>query len=141
MLDKYSANSLVFHTGDFGGFPLATELNSWHDQQHAVDILEINDFQQHYQAIDIKNWIVVGAHWQRCTHDKPLGFINLLKIKHQDPDFRVFSLPQCTAKFMLDDCQNDNIDNPITTTCKDQDYYDDSLSWHQQADCFELVCQ
>ena len=141
VLSNYSANSLIFHTGTFGDLPLAHELKPWQNKKHARDIMNLTGFQKHYQTANVKNWIVVGAHWQRCTHDKPLGFVNLLNIKQQDPDFRVFSLPECTAKFVLDDCNNDNINNPIVRTCQDDDYYNDSLSWRKDFNYFELVLE
>ena len=139
VLKNYTAGSLVFHTGTFGDLPLARELKPWHDKNHAIDIMNMSSFQQHCKITNIKNWIVVGAHWQRCTHNKPLGFKNLLNIKQQDPDFRVFSLPECTARFVFDDAHNDNIGNPISTICRDEDYHSDGLSWSKDSEYFELV--
>jgi hypothetical protein len=141
VLKNYSANSLIFHTGTFGDLPLARELQPWHNETHAIDCMNLAFFQQHCQITDIKNWIVVGAHWQRCTHDKPMGFINLLNIKQQNPDFRVFSLPECTARFVFDDVDNDNISNPISRICRDEDYHSDGLAWRKNSEFFELVLQ
>ncbi len=139
VLNNYSANSLVFHTGTFGELPLARELEHWHNKRNAVDIMDLTLFQQHCKIINIKNWIVVGAHWQRCTHDKPLGFKNLLNIKQQYPDFRVFSVPECTARFVFDDADNDNIGNRVCRICQDEDYHSDDISWRKESEYFELV--
>lgn len=138
ILFKYQANNLVFHTGEFGGFTLATQLQEWHQQGNAVDVMDLQHFERHYKARQIYNWILVGAHWQRCTHDKPLGFYNLLDLKRLDPQLRIFSQMNCTLKFV-----NNDIDNPVVTVCDQQDYWNDKqdtgLIWQQNGKLPELV--
>jgi hypothetical protein len=134
VLKKYQASRLIFCTGSYGSLPLAQELNHWHSQSLAMDLQNINIFQQHYQKINVKNWIVVGAHWQRCTHDKPLGFHNLLLLKQQDPELRIYSHMDCTVKFL-----NDALDHPVVTTCSESDYQQDSLNWKITGRLAELI--
>jgi hypothetical protein len=136
VLKKYQVASLVFSTGSYGDLPLAHELNKWHAQSTAVDIQDIGLFQQHYQKINVKNWIVVGAHWQRCTHDKPLGFYNLLTLKQQDPELRIYSLAECTVKFL-----NNDVGCPIVSVCNQSDYVVDSLHWKPNGKLPELLLQ
>lgn len=133
-LTKYRAKNLVFHTGEYGDLPLARSLKTWHWQGHAVDILDLNYFQRHYRARNLYNWIVVGAHWQRCTHEKPLGFYNLLDIKHIDPRFRIFSQIDCTIKFV-----NNDIDHPAVAVCQWTDYEQDGLIWSPNGKLPELI--
>ena len=138
-LEPYHAQNLVFHTGTFGNLPLAHALKSWHDQTNAVDINDLNYFRDHYIKVDVKNWVVVGAHWQRCTHDKILGFKNLYDLKQQYSDLHIFSRPACTANFVMQDSENDNIGNPIVRLCEPNHYDNDSLKWQKHLDLFELV--
>ena len=136
-LEKYQPQNLVFHTGVYGSLPLACELVPWYRQGNAVDIMDIIMFDQHYRAREIFNWIVVGAHWQRCTHEKSLGFFNLLDLKKIDSRLRVFSHQDCTVKFL-----NDDIDNPVVTTCNESDYQpcnNRGLIWQSHGSLHELV--
>jgi hypothetical protein len=126
--------NLVFHTGVYGDQPLSSALQSWSEQVNSIDIMWLEDFARHYQARKIFNWIVVGGHWQRCTHTKPLGFYNLLDLKKLDSQLRIFSYPECTVKFV-----NDDIEHPIVSTCKNYDYQQDNLIWQAQDRLFELV--
>lgn len=142
ILAKYQPKNLVFHTGTFGGFPLATELKAWQQQGNAIDIvgdhLESNwplqYFEQHYQNRNLYNWIVVGAHWQRCTHDKPLGFYNLLDLKKIDPRMRIFSHMDCTVKFL-----NNDLERPELSTLTARDYEQDGLIWRPNNKLPELI--
>jgi hypothetical protein len=133
-LQKYPTKNLVFHTGNFGSFPLSRALKTLYSQGNAVDIMNINYFSRHYQARNLYNWIVVGAHWQRCTHEKPLGFYNLLDLKKIDSKLRVFSHMTCTVKFT-----NNNIDDPEVGICTQKDYDKDSLVWRPNGYLPELV--
>jgi hypothetical protein len=133
-LSKYQATNLVFHTGEFGSLPLATRLLPWHREGTAVNIMDIQHFARHYQDRQLYNWIVVGAHWSRCTHEKPLGFYNLLDLKKLDPRLKIFSHMDCVLKFL-----NDDLDNPEVTTCSDLDYQQDSLTWRITGRVAELI--
>jgi hypothetical protein len=134
ILDQYQAKNLVFHTGDFGDLPLAQKLQSWHQQGNAVDIMDLQYFERHYRARDLYNWIVVGGHWQRCTHHKPLGFYTLLNFKKLDPRLRIFSHSDCTVKFL-----NNDIDTPELDICNSTDYELDSLTWESDGKLYELT--
>lgn len=135
VLEPYREKNLVFHTGVYGSHDLATDLQPWTEQHNAVDIMVLEDFARHYQARKIFNWIVVGGHWQRCTHTKPLGFENLLDLKKLDSRLRVFSEPRCTVKMV-----NDDIDFPIVSVCTDRDYQQDGyFIWEKFGDFFELT--
>lgn len=133
-LSKYRADNMVFHTGEFGNYRLAEKLLPWYRQGNAVDILDLEVWTRHYQARNLRSWIVVGAHWQRCTHEKPLGFANLLDIKKLDPELRIFSHMDCTVKFL-----NNNLENPICTTCNELDYQQDVFQWKITGRIAELV--
>jgi len=133
-LSKYQADNLVFHTGEFGSHSLSSKLKPWSRQGNAVDFLKLESWTRHYQARELYNWMVVGAHWQRCTHEKPLGFYNLLDIKKLDPRLRVFSHMDCTVKFL-----NNDLENPIATTCCELDYQQDTLQWKITGRVAELV--
>jgi hypothetical protein len=133
-LVKYHATNLVFHTGEYGSHSLARQLHSWYNQGHSIDILDLEVWKKHYQAREIYNWIVVGAHWQRCTHEKPLGFYNLVDTMRLDSRLRIFSHMDCTIKFV-----NNDIERPIITTCTELDYQLDTLTWKMNGRLPELV--
>ena len=133
-LAKYDADNLVFHTGEFGSHRVADKLRPWHQQGNAVNFLKLERWTRHYQDRELYNWMVVGAHWQRCTHEKPLGFYNLLDIKKLDPRLRVFSHMDCTVKFL-----NNDLEKPVCTTCCELDYQQDSLQWKITGRVAELV--
>lgn len=133
-LTKYHAQNCVFHTGTFGNLPLAHELRWWHRRGNAVNIWDLGNFERHYKDREIFDWIVVGAHWRRCTHEKPLGFYNLLDLKHLDPNLRIYSHMDCTAKFV-----NDDIAAPQLATCSAQDYNTDNLKWRANGRLPELI--
>lgn len=135
-LSRYPIKNKVFHTGQYGGLPLADKLQEWNQDVNSREIMEISLFQDYYQQQKIFNWIVVGAHWQRCTHDKPLGFLNLLELKKQDPVLQIYSHQECTVKFL-----NDDIDNPIVDTLNAQDYEKDSLTWRPNGNLHELILE
>jgi hypothetical protein len=135
-LSKYKIANMVFHTGEFGSLSLAAVLESWRLLPNSYNIQHIEDFQRHYLAQNIHSWIVIGAHWQRCTHDKPLGFKNLLQLKTQDSALQIYSHQNCTVKFV-----NNDLDNPIVSTLNEQDYQLDSLTWKPNGNLFELVLE
>ena len=133
-LESFNLIDCVFHTNTYGDLSLSYTLTDWRKTLNYRDIMSINGFKQHYYNINLRNWIVVGAHWQRCTHDRPLGFHNLLQLKKHDVDLRIYSLPNCTAKFV-----NNNIDFPIVDVCGTADYQKDSLRWQWHGNFMELV--
>jgi hypothetical protein len=133
-LFRHKNNCLVFCTGDFGSLLLSNKLQSWKQQYDSIDCWNPQYFQQYYQSKKLYNWIVAGAHWQRCTHDKPLGFYNLLKLKQQDSKLRIFSHSDCTLKFL-----NDDIEHPRVAVCNKSDYDQDTLKWKSTGKLFELM--
>jgi len=136
VLFRHRTNSLVFCTGEYGNLPLSDKLQSWKQQYDSIDCQNPYVFQQYYQSKKLYNWIVVGAHWQRCTHDKPLGFYNLLKLKQQDSNLRIFSHSDCTIKFL-----NNDLEHPIVSVCNKSDYDQDTLTWKSAGKLFELMIQ
>lgn len=133
-LQKYNINRLVFHTGTFGDLPLANQLQAWESLPQSRTIMNTIEFKRHYQQIELYDWIVVGAIWQICTHDKPLGFLNLLDLKKQDPKLRIYSHMSCTIKYQDTTCAP-----PVLATCVDQDYEMDNLIWRQNGQLQELM--
>jgi hypothetical protein len=136
VLFRHRTNSLVFCTGDYENLPLSNKLQSWKQQYDSIDCQDPQQFQWYYQSKKLYNWIVVGAHWQRCTHDKPLGFYNLLDLKQQDPQLRIFSHSDCTIKFL-----NNDLEHPQVTLCNKSDYDQDTLIWKSAGKLFELMTQ
>lgn len=136
ILPRYNLRSLVFHTNLIDDFILSTELQIWHDQANAVDIMSPAGFQHHYQKTNLQNWIVVGAHWQNCMHERPLGFKSLLELKQQDSQLRIFSHMDCTVKFAPD---NIEFLNPQVSTLTELDYKNDSLIWATNGKLSELL--
>ena len=135
-LTKYQIKSMIFHTGNYGGLPLAIELQSWAKLPNSQNIMDLQVFQDYYKKVAVQDWIVVGAHWQRCTHDKPLGFHNLLKLKKQDPELRIYSHKVCTVKFV-----NNDIEHPVVSTLDSQDYAQDTLHWKLNGNLYELLIE
>jgi len=134
VLFRHRTNSLVFCTGDYGNLPLSNKLQSWKQQYDSIDCQNPQYFQTYYQSKKLYNWIVAGAHWQRCTHDKPLGFYNLLELKQQDSQLRIFSHSDCTIKFL-----NNDLAHPQVSICNKLDYDQDTLTWKSTGKLFELM--
>ena len=141
VMNRCQPRAMVFHTSDYGGIPLAFQLNKYHDMPTSVDIYELEQFSEFYKRIGVTNWLVVGAHWQICTHDRPLGFDNLLALKQQDSALRIYSRTDCLVKFTMDTSNNDNINNPIVEICNVADFENDRLHWECQGKLFELQLQ
>ena len=133
-LESFNLVNCVFHTNTYGDLPLSKVLAVWRKTRDHCDIMLIDGFKQHYQKKNLRHWAVIGAHWQRCTHDRPLGFHNLLQLKKQDVNLHIYSLPNCTAKFV-----NNNIDIPIIDVCDVIDYQKDSLHWQWNGNLMELL--
>ena len=130
---EYNLHSFVFLTSDFAPKPTADLLQTWENKPSSKHIRSLSVFENHINHTDIKNWLVVGGHWGFCTHDKSLGFFNLLKLKQQDPSLRFYSLADSTAKFVVN-----NGDQSVLTTCCQDDYEHDSLQWNWQGLLAEL---
>lgn len=129
ILQTYKVNCRIFHTNSFGGHALANKLQAWHALPKSKNIDSLDQF----ELSGLDHWIVVGAHWQRCTHDRPLGFNALLQMKKSNSQLKIYSLGLATAKFV-----NDNIDQPIVSICTEQDYLVDQLTWKVQGKLVEL---
>jgi hypothetical protein len=108
---------------------------SWQNHENSANIENIENFQTYYQKLQIFDWIVAGAHWQCCTHDKPLGFHNLLRLKRQDSQLKIYSHMACTVKFL----NNDDGTLPRVALTKVDDYQNDSLSWQVNGMIAELI--
>ena len=130
---KFNLHSFVFLDSYFDPQPLAVSLNGWNQQPWSVHLDSLVGFEKHLENTDIKHWIVVGGHWKFCTHDKPLGFLNLLKLKQQDPLLHFYSLPDSTAKFLINDRAQS-----ILSTCTQNDYVEDSIKWQYKNGIAEL---
>lgn len=72
----------------------------------------------------IRDWILVGAHWGICTHEKPLGFENLKNLKNAPT---LYSIPSCTLKWV-------NQQEETVATLEHPDYRNDRLTWEKVAD-------
>lgn len=55
-----------------------------HFKKHSFLLLDIESFITHSMngVPHINNWLVIGGEWQRCVHDRPLGFHSMSKAKH-----------------------------------------------------------
>ena len=86
-------------------------------------------FEQWMQMTEIKHWVLVGAHWPICTHDKPLGFNNLKNIK----GINLYSIPSCTLKWV-------DVKSRTVSVIDLYSYLKDSLRWSEiNTDLYKLV--
>lgn len=131
---QFNLHSFVFLDSDFDPQPLANDLKGWSQQPWAINLDSLDDFQIHVENTGIKHWIIAGSHWRFCTHNKALGFLNLLKLKKSDPLLHFYSLPDSTAKFVRNDSKNS-----ILTVCTEDDYYNDTLNWTYYGNIAELM--
>ena len=94
-----------------------------------IYIPSISGFGEWVNRTGINNWIIVGAHWGICTHDKPLGFNNLKNISR----INLYSIPSCTLKWINPD------ESTVSTLCL-RDYVTDKLEWQQiSQDLYKLI--
>jgi hypothetical protein len=133
-LNCFNICSKIFHTGTCENRTLALDLVSWQNHENSANIMNIENFQTYYQKLQIFDWIVVGAHWQCCTHDKPLGFHNLLRLKKQDSQLKIYSHMACTVKFL-----NNNGPLPRVALTEIDDYQNDTLCWKYNESLQELI--
>jgi hypothetical protein len=111
---------------DFAGNEqLAPQLENFLFDQRSVLIPSFSAFENWVQRQQINDWIVVGMHWNLCTHNKPLGFFNLKKLKDKDPNINIYSLPDCTVTWVI----NDN-GVQVARLCNSEDYKNDSIKWN-----------
>jgi hypothetical protein len=129
-LVKNSTNQLDIESGfrellEFSGDEqLAPELTQLAQHPKAVLIPSLDGFKKLMYRTGICKWIVVGMHWGICTHQKALGFDNLKKIKEQNPQIEIYSIPQCTARWI-----SNSGSNRVARLCNKSDYDNDSLKW------------
>ena len=131
---QYNLHDFVFFSSGFGDHKLTSLLTNWASRPWAEHINSIDTFTDHLKHTDIKHWIVVGGHWGICTHDKELGFFNLLKLKQQDPSLHFYSLPDSTVKFL-----KNHDAKSLLTVCTKQDYVNDCLTWNFKDNLDELL--
>jgi len=122
---------LLFFSGDE---QLAPELNQLAQHPKSVLIPGMNGFKKLMNHTGICKWIVVGMHWGICTHEKALGFNNLKKIKDQNPRMEIYSIPQCTARWI----PNSGPDR-VARLCNKSDYDNDTLRWTYHGDVAQLL--
>lgn len=108
-----------------GNEQLDPQLENFLFDQRSVLIPSLSAFENWAQRQQINDWIVVGMHWGLCTHTKPLGFLNLKKLKDKNPNFNIYSLPDCTATWVT----NDN-GVQVARLCNSDDYSNDSIEWN-----------
>jgi len=98
-------------------------------RDNCIYIPTTSAFKQWTETTGISHWIIVGAHWGVCTHDKPLGFNNLKNIK----GIQLYSIPSCTLKWVSS--------KETTVASLDLlDYRRDNLKWHQvESDLYKLI--
>jgi hypothetical protein len=122
VLNNYHIDSYVFCHGHL---PMTHYLYDWaHGFSGAIRSYNFN-FVDYYQSVGIDHWIVVGAHWQQCIHNQAIGFKNLRSLIVNDPKLSIYSIPECTAKFMY---SNDSLDE-VNSTLLEEDYTKDTLNW------------
>jgi hypothetical protein len=100
----------------------------------SIFIPSYNGFVQFCEDTNVGQWIVVGAHWPICTHEKALGFNNLLKYKQQRPHLHFYSIPSCTARWVHTEAEQ------VATVLTDADYQNDTLNWRSVGEnLYELI--
>lgn len=101
-------------------------LNTRHD---CIYIPTTSAFEQWMHTTGISNWIIVGAHWPICTHDKPLGFNNLKTIQN----INLYSIPSCTLKWI-------DVTSRTVSIIDSYSYLKDSMDWQEiNPDLYKLV--
>lgn len=100
-----------------------------HFNKQAFLILDSNTFVMHLalQSLNIRNWLVIGGAWQHCTHWRPLGFTNLLKLP-----MNFYAREGLLIKKLTDE------DMPVGLIDK-VDFELDSLTWADQTNGLYLL--
>lgn len=117
-----------------GDEQLAPELSLLVQNAKSVLIPSINGFKKLIQRTGINQWIVVGMHWGICTHSKPLGFTNLKKIRDQNPQMKIYSIPQCTAQWI-----SNSESSRVARLCNKSDYDNDIFKWEYLGNIARLL--
>jgi hypothetical protein len=107
-----------------GDEQIAPELIKLTQDPRSVLIPGVHGFKKLMQHTNVDQWIVVGMHWGICTHEKALGFYNLKKIKDQNPGMKIYSIPECTARWI-----SNSDSNRVARLCNKSDYDNDLLEW------------
>ena len=105
-----------------GNETLHPELRTLAQHPNSFLIPSLKSLEQFIGHYNVNRWLVTGAHWGFCTHERELGFYKLLEIKTSHPGTQVFSLPTCTLKWV--DSEQTTVDH-----CTVSDYRDDNLNW------------
>lgn len=104
-------------------------LNLLNLRNDCIYIPTTSAFEQWTHITGTNNWIIVGAHWGICTHNKPLGFNSLKIIK----GLNLFSIPSCTLKWV-------DVQSEIVTPVDTRDYVRDELNWEKiNPDLYKLL--
>jgi len=123
--DQYLATK---HLLDFSGTErLTPELNDILFNKKSVLIPTLDGFEYWAQTTDITHWIVVGMHWNICLHHRNLGFLNLQKLKTQNPLLNFYSIPQCSVRWVTNGQGHST--NRIARLCEKSDYDNDIIDW------------
>jgi hypothetical protein len=131
ILSRYNIDSYIFA---HGYFPLTHYLYDWAYGSQGKRVPYDFNFADYYKSVGINRWIVVGAHWQHCTHKHKIGFIHAGKLIKQDSNLEIYSIPECTVKFV--------VDNPLQrlqSTLSQEDYDTDTLSWQYTDKLAKLI--
>lgn len=83
----------------------------------------LGTFSDLVEILDLKHWIIMGAHWNICINDKPLGLHNLKHLHSNFPDIEFYIHPQCIARWKWGPDEN------VSVAIDWQDIYDNYLNW------------
>lgn len=132
--EQYSQQGIQDLLAATGTERLSNQLLPLAQSEKSIFIPSYNGFVQFCQDTDVSQWIVVGAHWPICTHNKPLGFENLHRYKQQRPHMRFYSIPSCTARWVKTEKEQ------IATVLTDAEYQNDLANWQKiGANLYELM--
>lgn len=133
VLKDYNIVEYIFCTGDN---PVSIHLNPIIDNHtNKVKLLPYDfDFANYYKKTNVNHWIIVGAHWQQCVHTREIGFNNMVHLMKKDPNLVIYSIPECTAKFVVSAPPR-----KIQSTLLQSDYVSDLLYWRYSSSLAELL--
>lgn len=104
-------------------------LNLLNNRNNCIYIPSTTAFEQWTHTTGITDWVLVGAHWPICTHDKPLGFNNLSKIQN----INLYSIPSCTLKWL-------DPDKKTVSQIDHLSYLQDKFCWEEvNSDLYKLA--
>jgi hypothetical protein len=131
VLSRYNIDSYIFCHGNL---PMTHHLYDWAHGPNGKLVPYNFNFGEYYKSVEINHWIVVGAHWQQCTHNREIGFKNLIPLIINDSNLSVYSIPECTAKIILDNCLQ-----RVQSTLSEEDYNTDTLNWQYTDKLAKLI--